>query len=210
MSLAIFIAAGCLTSAAVASAVTYYAVNWSRDRQAENDNARRELAIEHGLRLALENQQLEQRVSGEQPAVEPIEVEPFMADSGYRPPRRFDDAELLGPDQLAEMRTYSLDEVIDELGITQDEIDAADDEPDYAGWAQGLSLDPTVEHLGQACGWSEDGQTDCGDPAEGWTRWPDGTVVWLCAGHFQWVRQDAEDDGPETLPRVLPEGRVSD
>lgn len=192
MSLAIFIAAGCLTSAAVASAVTYYAVNWSRDRQAENDNARRELAIEHGLRLALENQQLEQQVSGEQPAVEPIEVEPFMADSGYRPPQR----------------TYSLDEVIDELGITQAEIDAADDEPDYAGWAQGLSLDPTVEHLGQACGWSEDGETDCGDPAEGWAMWPDGTVVWLCAGHFQWVRQDVEDDGPETLPRVLPEGRI--
>lgn len=68
-SLAIFIGAGCLTSACAASAITYCAVNWNRDRQAESDDQRRELAIEHGLKLAQENQELEKRTSGEQPAV---------------------------------------------------------------------------------------------------------------------------------------------
>lgn len=82
-------------------------------------------------------------------------------------------------------------------------------EPDYAGWAAGIRLDHPVEHLGQACGWSEDGTADCGDPAEGWATWPDGEVVWLCATHFQWVRQ-SDDDPADTLPRVLPEGRISD
>lgn len=122
------------------------------------------------------------------------------------PDEPFDDAELLGPDQLAEMRTYSLDEVIAEHGFSQAEIDAADDGPDYAGWAQGISHDPTVRHVGQACGWNFDDDTVCGDPAEGWSQWPDGEVVWLCATHFQWVRPSEDDTGPRSVPGP----RVSD
>ena len=57
-------------------------------------------------------------------------------------------------------------------------------------------------HLGQACGWW-DGTTDCGDPAEGWTRWPDGEPVWLCGVHLAWGREQADDDasdGPRSVP----------
>jgi hypothetical protein len=94
IELTIFIAAGCLTSFCAGAIVTYLVVNWSRDRQAEEDEKRRETLAEHGLKLAFENQKLEQRASGEQPAVEPIEVPGFMADSGYWPPR--DSADFYG------------------------------------------------------------------------------------------------------------------
>lgn len=79
------------------------------------------------------------------------------------PDEPFDDAELLGPDQLAEMRTYSLDEVIEELGFTQAEIDAADDglvwcvQLDARGhWCALLhNEEPTIgeTELETLCGW---------------------------------------------------------
>lgn len=70
LELFIFVGAACFASACVASAVTYKAVHWSRDRQAENDDDRRETAIDFGLKLAQENQALEQRVTGPTKTVE--------------------------------------------------------------------------------------------------------------------------------------------
>lgn len=98
----IFIAAFGLTCFCFGAIVTYIAVNWGRDRQAENDDERRETAIDFSLELAQENQQLEQRMSAETPVAQP------------------------------HLGLYSLDEVIAEHGFTQAEIDAApvDDDPE--------------------------------------------------------------------------------
>lgn len=75
-------------------------------------------------------------------------------------------------------------------------------------------------HLGQACGWSEDGTTTCGEPAVTWGFHANGDRVFLCAGHERCA--DGEDPTQPcncpraclrhpavTLPRSLP-GKVSD
>lgn len=88
-SLAIFIGAGCLTSFCAGAIITYLAVHWGLDRQAEVDRVRKDVAVEAGLAVAFQVQELERRASGEQPAVDAdLDVPGFMAHSGYRPPSR--------------------------------------------------------------------------------------------------------------------------
>lgn len=85
-SLAIFIGAGCLTSFCAGAIITYLAVHWGLDRQAEVDRVRKDAAVEAGLAVV---EELERRTSGEQPAVDAdLDVPGFMAHSGYRPPVR--------------------------------------------------------------------------------------------------------------------------
>lgn len=243
MSLAIFIAAGCLTCAAVASAVTYYAVNWSRDRQEENDHARRELAIEHGLRLAQENQQLEQQVSGEQPTVELFDGSHLAEWREHAEPVR-----IPTPEQAASR--------CNNCGKPAEFTWVADGFP-FGGcalcvelwWPEGLP--DHVERIGQVehecdlyprlCMFCQqrqhEGECNADQLSEfvveqEWVHTPCGTPITVdddgtesCStcgtvitetaegidGLNQWADAiHAEDDGPESLPRVLPEGRVSD
>lgn len=107
-----------------------------------------------------------------------------------------DDLAALGPiSPAAGTRTVDL--------YDQDDLIESTDIPRGQGLnrlAQAIDL-----HLGQACGWW-DGTTDCGDPAEGWTRWADGDPVWLCGVHLAWAREQADDDASGG-PRSLPKGR---
>jgi hypothetical protein len=75
-------------------------------------------------------------------------------------------------------------------------------------WSSCNTAHGQPDHLGQACGWW-DGTTNCGDPAEGWTRWPDGEPVWLCGVHMAWAREQAEPlpDLDASDVRSLPEKR---
>lgn len=173
-SLAIFIGAGCLTSAALGSIVTYLAVNWNRDRQAESDDQRREMAIEHGLKLAQENQELEKRTSGEQPVVTP-----------GRPPL---------PRRPRKVRMYDLDE---EQPWPAETPPAA---VDFARWAHAVGegaageIDQPPAPGAHTCGWSDDGVTVCGAPAVGWVHLlPE--PAWLCAAHYQWACHGADAKG---------------
>lgn len=158
---------GLLTSHALVALVAVWVSG--RNLRAELEAVRERLSAYNGSST---HEDLADVRSGE------FEVPGFMADSGYRPPGN--EVELFDGPRLAEMRTYTRDEIIAEHGFTQAEIDAADD---------------VTDHLGQACGWSDDGLDQCGDPAVTVRRLADGTPVPLCAGHDPW----AAGDEPEHL-----------
>lgn len=88
----------------------------------------------------------------------------------------------------------------------------------------GAQLAEWREQAGHPCEWFiGDADDECGDPADSFVTDSDGDPVWLCPTHLAWVPEPAgpdysgwsravaspvDDDPADTLPRVLPEGRM--
>ncbi len=155
--------------------------------------------------------------------VEPIEVEPFMSDSGYRPPRSATGANGVGSahfidrgraahDGLAYIRgQYGVPAEMDGHVIVdgrpglivgaQDahllvEFDEDETLPCHPTWrVEYRSPEPPeeVQHLGQACEYGVRLHEDCGDPADRWVM-VGGAPWWLCRRHYADVIERGETD----------------
>lgn len=210
------VAGGWLFSLAVVGWVCWWVPNRGLRAELEAVATRKDTAVEAAFDTAFELQ----RVSGEH---DEIEVEPFMADS-QRPPAPCPENGhhvTVGRRALHDWLTWcscgweaestKQSEANEQALVHRQQIAFAEpaeplSDEEWRGFADFLGIDRS-DHLGQPCGWSEDGTTTCGEPAEGWARWPDGEPTWFCAAHMAWMRSEAEDDPGDTLPRSIP-GRI--